>query len=171
MWSVVPIGRDPHLDELRIRFAKSFMVQTHLVQQGRWAGIQYNIRTADQIEERRPTLLGRKIQLDRSLVAVIRRKAQAARSFRPIFGEGTDSAGFASSGWFDPYHIGAQVSQHHATQLTSNVSEIKHPIGVEQAHLPGFETDKSSPSASSSVIRCIRASAARQREARPAGNA
>ena len=61
MWSVVPIGRDPYLDELRIRFAKSFMVQTHLVQQSRWAGIQYKIRTADQVEERRLTLVGREI--------------------------------------------------------------------------------------------------------------
>ena len=138
MRSVVPIGRDPHLDELRIRFAKHFMVQTHLVQQSRRAGIQHYVRTANQVEERRPTPVGRKIQCNGSFVAVVRGKTQAARSVRSIISEGTETAGFTAAGWFDPYDIGAQVSQHHAAQLTSNVSEIKRSISFEQGHLQGF---------------------------------
>ena len=135
MGSVVPIGRDSDLDQQRVRFAKRFRVQTHLVQRSRWAGIQHKIRTADQVEERRPPLIGRQIELDRSLVPVVRRKTQAARSFWPLFGEGTHSASVAAAGWFNPDNIGTQVSEHHAAQLAPNVSEIKHPVGFEDAPL------------------------------------
>ncbi len=145
--SVRAEGRDPDMHDLGIRREQPLESQPGRIEQARWTRVEDEVGALDQPKQRVPSRLGLEVDLDRTLVAVVRGEAQAAqRLFRIVRSRGEQRprpASQAAAAGLDANDVRAEVAENHARELTPDVRQVENAIGREQVHRPlGSTTDR-----------------------------
>ena len=93
--------------------------------------LEHEIRTSDKTEQRVTFGLARKIQHDRTFVAVEGEKLQAPLRFRSTVQIRSFAASRTATGWFDFNHIRTEIAENHAGDFATVVGQVKNSVRAE----------------------------------------